>query len=303
MVDLSVKINDVEFKNPILTASGTFGFGEEFSDIYDINILGGIITKTVTLKERIGNPPPRVVETPSGMLNSIGLANPGIDRFLKEKLPFLRQLKTRVIINIAGESINDYVELIKILDNESWFAGYEINLSCPNVERGIIFSSDPALTYEITSKLREHTDKLLIIKLSPNVTDIGAIAKNAEKGGADAVSLINTLIGMAVDIESRKPVLGNITGGLSGPAVKPVALAKIFEVNKNVKIPIIGIGGISNFKDVLEFMITGSSLVQIGTANFFDPCCPVKILEEIKEFCSRMGINLLNSKIGSLKIN
>ena len=303
MVDLSVKIRDVNFKNPVLTASGTFGFGEEAAKIYDINVLGGIITKTVTLKERIGNPPPRIVETPSGMLNSIGLANPGIKKFLIEKAPFLKTLKTKVIINIAGESINDYVELIKILDKEKWFAGYEINLSCPNVKKGIYFSSDPDLTLKITDTLRKQTEKLLIIKLSPNVTDLAGIALAAEKGGADAVSIINTLIGMAVDIETRKPVLGNIIGGLSGPAIKPVALAKLFEVYKKVKIPVIGIGGITDYKDALEFFITGATMIQIGTANFFDPFSPVRILNKIEEFCSRKRINLLYSLIGTLKTN
>lgn len=303
MVDLSVKIRDVNFKNPVLTASGTFGFGEEAAKIYDINVLGGIITKTVTLKERIGNPPPRIVETPSGMLNSIGLANPGIKKFLIEKAPFLKTLKTKVIINIAGESINDYVELIKILDKEKWFAGYEINLSCPNVKKGIYFSSDPGLTLKITDTLRKQTEKLLIIKLSPNVTDLAGIALAAEKGGADAVSVINTLIGMAVDIETRKPVLGNIIGGLSGPAIKPVALAKLFEVYKKVKIPVIGIGGITDYKDALEFFITGATMIQIGTANFFDPFSPVRILNKIEEFCSRKRINLLYSLIGTLKTN
>lgn len=303
MVDLSVKIRNVNFKNPVLTASGTFGFGEEAAKIYDINVLGGIITKTVTLKERFGNPPPRVVETPCGMLNSIGLANPGIDKFLEEKVPFLKTLKTNVIINIAGESIKDYTELIKILDKEKWFAGYEINLSCPNVEKGIYFSSDPDLTLKITEALRNHTEKLLIIKLSPNVTDLGSIALAAEEGGADAVSVINTLIGMAVDIETGRPVLGNNIGGLSGPAIKPIALAKIFDVHKKVKIPIIGIGGISNYRDALEFLITGATMIQIGTANFFDPLSPVRILDKIEEFCSRKQINLLYSLIGTLKIN
>jgi len=301
MVDLSIKIKEVKFKNPVLTASGTFGFGEEAAELYDINQLGGIITKTVTLKEKLGNPPPRVVETPSGMLNSIGLANPGIENFLKNKSDFLKKLKTNVIINIAGESIEDYVKLVRILDKEDWFSGYEVNLSCPNVQKGILFSSDAKLTRRITEKLRENTDKLLIIKLSPNVTDIGAIAIAAEKGGADSVSLINTLIGMAVDIKSRKPILGYTTGGLSGPAIKPVALAKVNEVKKRLRIPIIGIGGISDYKDALQFFITGASMVQIGTANFVDPLTPVKIIKEIEKYFVNYRINSLYSIIGTLK--
>jgi dihydroorotate dehydrogenase (NAD+) catalytic subunit len=301
MVDLKIIISGIEFKNPLLTASGTFGYGSEVSELYDINVLGGIITKTITRKKRIGNPPPRLAETSSGMLNSIGLANVGIDEFITDKLPFLQSLSTNVIVNIAGESYDDYLDLITRLENEDGISGYELNLSCPNVAGGLDFSIDPELAKGLVKDARELTQRLLIPKLTPNVTDITVIARAVEEGGADAVALINTLIGMAVNIKTRKPKLGNVFGGLSGPAIKPVALAKVYQVCRAVNIPVIGIGGISSTNDVLEFLICGATAVQLGTVNFTDPMIPFEIIEGLEKYVANRAKNTDNGNIKSIR--
>lgn len=304
MNDLSVKIGKLTFKNPILTASGTFGYGQEYSSFFDLNKLGGLVTKTITLEPRAGNPFPRIAETASGMLNSIGLANVGVDAFIEEKLPFLRTLKTNIIVNVAGSTEQDYADIIKILEQSDGIDGYEINVSCPNVkEGGIAFGANADITARITEKIKSLTNRCVIIKLTPNVTSIGSIAKVAEQAGADAVSLINTLIGMAVDVHTRKPKIARITAGLSGPAIKPVALAKVFEVANTVQIPIIGIGGIMNYEDVLEFMITGATAIQLGTVNYIEPDACIKILENLDKYCTKNKIKQITNIISSLVIN
>lgn len=303
VINLSVNIGNLPLKNPILTASGTFGYGDEYAPYLDLNKLGGIITKTITLKPRVGNPFPRIAETPSGMLNSIGLANVGVGAFIRDKLPFLKTLQTAIIVNIAGATIEEYVEVVHHLEQTDGIAGYEVNVSCPNVkEGGVAFGSNPHITAQITERIRALTQRCLIIKLTPNVTSISEIACAAEQSGADAISLINTLIGMAVDIQTHKPKLATITGGLSGPAIKPIAIAKVFEVAKRVKIPIIGIGGIMNVDDVLEFMIAGATAVQIGTANFVDPPISGKIVDDLLHYCEAHQITAVHHIINSVKM-
>ena len=292
---LTFKIKDNTFNNPILVASGTYGYGHEVADMVNVESLGGIITKSVTLEAREGNDPPRIFETPSGMLNSIGLANLGVDKFCSDKIPYLNNLNTNIIINIAGASIDDYIKTLEILESsDSNHIGYEINISCPNVKKGgMEFSVDPKTTQLLTSQLRSKTDKLLIMKLSPNVTKISDIALACEIGGADAVSAINTVVGMGIDIFTKKPKVSTVFGGLSGPAIKPIAIACVHKIFKVVKIPIIGIGGISSFEDVIEFILAGASLVQIGTLNYIDPNKGVKIIDDLEKFC-------LNNKINNL---
>jgi len=291
-MDLSVKIGSLKLKNPVLTASGTFGFGEEFHKIYDINMLGGIITKSVTLKPRIGNKPPRIAETENGMINSIGLANPGLEGFINNHIPFLKSLSTPVIVNIAGDSIEEYCELVKSLTDEEAVSAFEINISCPNVDKGgMFFGVDEHITYELTAKLKELTEKPLIIKLTPNVTDITKIALSAERGGATALSLINTALGMAIDIHTRKPKIGNLMGGLSGPGIKPIAIAKVFQTFKKISIPIIGIGGICNWEDAVEFIIAGALAIQLGTINFIEPLKAMTIVKGIEEYMKSNNIN------------
>ncbi len=300
--DLSVRIGVVKFLNPVLVASGTFGYGEEYGSLIDLNKLGGIITKSVTLSPREGNPPPRTCETPSGMLNSIGLTNVGVKRFIREKLPFLRKLKTRVIVNVAGSTVEEYVEVVKKLEGKKGIDLLEINISCPNVkEGGIAFGSKPESACECIKAVRENTYFPIIAKLSPNVSDITEIALAVEEAGADAVSMINTLVGMAVDLEKRRPRLYNITGGLSGPAVKPVALAMVWKTAQKVKIPVIGIGGIMNIQDALEFILAGASMIQIGTGNFVDPECSIQIVEGLKEYCQKNRIKKIRELVGKLK--
>ncbi len=301
MADLSINIAGNRFKNPVFTASGTFGYGSEVSDLYDVNLLGGIITKTITRQPRAGNPPGRIAETTAGLLNSIGLANVGLKNFINEKIPYLQGLSTGIIVNVAGESLEDFVELVRGLDEFNIIDGFELNLSCPNVSGGLDFSTDPKLAFKVTKEVRKVTGKLVIPKLTPNVTDINAIAKAVEDGGADAVSLINTLLGMAVDIKTRRPKLGNIMGGLSGPAIKPVALARVYTVSRDVKIPVIAIGGICSTDDVLEFLITGASAVQLGTINFIDPLAPVKIIKELEEHFNRNGISSVDEIINTIQ--
>ena len=302
-VDLSVKIGSLTFRNPIMLASGTVGYGNEMAEFTDLNKLGGIVTKSLSLKPRKGNPPQRIVETPAGMLNAIGLANVGVDVFLKEKIPFLKQFDVPIICNIAASTIDEYVECTRILTSEETIKAFEINVSCPNVkEGGLSFGNDLNSVAKITEKVRAATQKPLIMKLSPNVSYIAEFAKVAKENGADAVSAINTLVGAAFNIFTHKPKIHNITGGLSGPAIKPIAIAKVLEISRQVDIPIIGIGGIMDWRDVVEFMIAGSSAVQIGTLNFIDPSAPGKIVKQLEEHCIKNGIEKISSLIASYQL-
>lgn len=304
--NLEVEIAGIKLKNPVMTASGTFGYGEEFSPFIDLDRLGAMVLKGITLKPKRGNPPPRVIETPSGMLNAIGLQNVGVEVLIKEKLPYLKRFNTPVIINISGDTIEEYVELARRLGEvsvEMGVAGLEVNISCPNVKKGgMAWGTDAKATYKIVSSIRKTTTLPLIVKLTPNVTDIKTIAQAAEEAGADALSLINTLVGMAVDIDSHKPKLANISGGLSGPAVKPVALWLVWQVFQTVNIPIIGIGGIIKVEDALEFIIAGARAIEIGTANFVNPRVSIEIIEGIKKYLIENNTKDINELIGSLKI-
>jgi dihydroorotate dehydrogenase (NAD+) catalytic subunit len=304
--NLKVEIAGIKLKNPVMTASGTFGYGEEYAPFVDLNRLGAIILKGITLKPKIGNPPPRVIETPSGMLNAIGLQNVGVEVLIKEKLPYLQKFNTPVIINISGDTIEEYVELAGILDEvskEIGVAGLEVNISCPNVKKGgMAWGTDAKATYKIVSSLRKAITLPLIVKLTPNVTDIKTIAQAAEEAGADALSLINTLVGMVVDIDSRRPKLANVSGGLSGPAVKPVALWMVWQVFQTVKIPIIGIGGIIKVEDALEFIIAGARAIEIGTANFVNPGVTMEIIEGIEKYLLENNIKDIDELVGSMKI-
>ena len=309
-LNLETQIGRIRLKNPVLVASGTFGYAEEFEDFFDLNQLGGIVTKTVTLKPRLGNPPPRIVETPSGMLNAIGLQNPGVEKFIEEKLPFLRKLKIPVIASAMGYSAEELVSVVNLLDQAGGIDGFELNLSCPNVPYGSapkkaegaakMFAHDESLIKGVVSAVRAVTNKTLIAKLSPDVSDIGRMAAAAEQGGADAVSLINTLTAMVIDVKTRKPVLANRTGGLSGPCIRPVAVRMVWEAAAKAKIPVIGIGGITNADDALQFLIAGASAVQIGTANFINPRASVEILDEIKEFMKKEKITSIKEIVGSI---
>ncbi|MDZ7263712.1 MAG: dihydroorotate dehydrogenase [candidate division KSB1 bacterium] len=301
--NLSVKLGPLTLKNPILTASGTFGYGAEFSPFLNLNRLGGLVTKAVTESPRAGNPPPRIVETAGGMLNSIGLANVGVEAFIREKLPFLRTLETAVIVNIAGKTIDEFGRVIAAIEAAGGVDGYELNVSCPNVkEGGMAFGASPQITAEVTATARRITPRCLIVKLSPNVTSISEIARAAETEGADALAVINTLVGMAVDIHSRRPKLATITGGLSGPAIKPIAIAKVFEVSRAVSIPVIGIGGIMNVDDVLEFLITGATAIELGTANFIDPQVAEQIVAGLEAYTQGHGIQDIHEIIGSIRL-
>jgi dihydroorotate dehydrogenase (NAD+) catalytic subunit len=301
MAKTDFTLRGVTFKNRILVASGTYGYGDECRDLADIAKLGGVVTKSLSLKPRPGNPPPRIVETPAGMLNSIGLANIGVHRFIEEKLPFLRSADTAVVANIAASSVEEYAAVLTLLEGEEGVDAYEINVSCPNVkEGGLNFGTSAPRVAEITRTLRPLTRKPLIIKLTPNVTHISEFARAAQEAGADALSVINTLIGLAIDIRTRRPLLATTTGGLSGPAIKPVALAKVYEVSRAVSIPVIGIGGIMNATDALEFLVAGASLVQVGTANFVDPAAGMKIAAEMNSYCDASGIADIGTLVGSL---
>jgi len=304
VIDLSVEIAGLKFKNPILLASGTVGYGYEISQFLDLNKIGGIVTKSISLKPRKGNPPQRIVETASGMLNAIGLANVGVEEFLKDKIPFLKQYNTNIICNIAASTIEEYVECVKILTTEDAIHAFEINVSCPNVkEGGLIFGNDPDQVSTITAAVKAVTSKPVFIKLSPNTARIAEFAIRAKENGADAVSAINTLVGTAFNIWTRKPKIHNVTGGLSGPAIKPVALAKVLEISRNCDIPVIGIGGISNFEDVLEFMIAGATAIQLGTINFVQPDASTKIVNGLINYCEKMKINKLRSLTASYELN
>ncbi|MBA7539100.1 Dihydroorotate dehydrogenase B (NAD(+)), catalytic subunit [subsurface metagenome] len=304
--NLEVEIAGIKLKNPVMTASGTFGYGEEFSPFIDLDRLGAIILKGITLKPKKGNPPPRVIETPSGMLNAIGLQNVGVEVLIKEKLPYLLKFNTPVIINISGDTVEEYVELARRLgevSKEMGIAGLEVNISCPNVKKGgMAWGTDAKATYKIINNIRKTTSLPLIVKLTPNVTDIKTIAQAAEEAGADALSLINTLVGMAVDIDSHRPKLSNISGGLSGPAVKPVALWMVWQVSQTVNIPVIGIGGIIKVEDALEFIIAGARAIEIGTANFVNPKVTIEIIEGIEKYLIENNIKDINELVGSMKI-
>ena len=303
MAQTSWTLAGVRFQNRVLVASGTYGYGDDCTELADVNRLGGIVTKSLSLKPRDGNPPVRIVETASGMLNSIGLANIGVHRFITEKMPFLRTVRTAVVANIAASSVEEYCDVLKILDEQEGIAAYEINVSCPNVrEGGLSFGTSVPMTAEITRRLRLLTRRPLILKLTPNVTHISEFAHAVESEGADAVSVINTLVGMAVDVKSRRPVLSTVTGGLSGPAIKPVALAKVYETSRAVSIPVIGIGGIAKANDALEFLIAGASAVQVGTANFVDPSAAITIADGIDRFCDEQGIVDVGMLVGSLDV-
>ena len=291
----------LDLRSPVLLASGTVSYGEELNLLTDLGKIGGIVTKAISPEPRNGNPPQRIAETPCGMINAIGLANVGLDKFVEEKIPFLQQLDTAVIVNIAGKSIDDYCTVIERLDDIEGINGYEINLSCPNVKgECMIMGVSRDATFEIISKLRTITERHIMVKLTPNVTSISSIALAAEEAGADSVSLINTLVGMAVDYKKRKPLLTNVTGGLSGPAIKPVALAKVWEVYNAVKIPIVGMGGISCFQDAMEFLVTGSRAIQIGTMNFVDPDIGETIADAIEDFFADPQNPTIEEYTGSL---
>jgi dihydroorotate dehydrogenase (NAD+) catalytic subunit len=300
--DLRVSIGPLNLKNPVLTASGTFGYGREFSSLMDLNRLGGIVVKGVSLNPREGNPPPRIVETPCGMLNAIGLANMGLEAFLKEKLPWLRKLDTAVIVNIYGHSVEEYGAVAAGLRGAEGISAIEVNISCPNVkEGGMAFGTEPDMSARVTERVVREAERPVIVKLSPNVTDIRKIAVAVEDAGADALTLINTLTGMAIDIEKRVPRLANLSGGLSGPAIRPVALFMVRQVVKAVRIPVIGVGGIMDHRDALEFLIAGARAIQVGTANFVQPQASVNIIEGLRDFCRNHGISGIEEIIGTLR--
>ncbi|MEN8192959.1 MAG: dihydroorotate dehydrogenase [Bacteroidota bacterium] len=302
-IDLSINIGSLKLQNPVMLASGTVGYGNEISEFTDISSIGGIVTKSVSLYPRKGNPPKRIVETASGMLNAIGLANVGLEEFIRTKIPFLKEMNSTLICNIAASSIEEYVECTKTLDSEETVKAFEINVSCPNVkDGGLIFGNDVNNVRVITEKVRAVTDKPIIIKLSPNTASIKDFAQAAKDMGADAVSAINTLVGTSFDIYTKKPKIKNITGGLSGPAIKPVALAKVLEISRNVDIPIIGIGGISNWKDAVEFMICGASAIQVGTMNFVNPNVSNEIVDGLKKYCEETSLNKITELVGTYSI-
>ena len=302
-MNTKVNLAGIEMKNPVTVASGTFGYGREFNNFFDLGKLGGVITKGTSLKPKSGNKPPRVCETASGMLNSIGLQNPGVDFFAENDLPFLRKFDTKIIVNACGSTIDEYVELAKVL-NKLDIDGVELNLSCPNVKAGCMaFGNTYEGVKEVTSRVRKVLDKPLIVKLTPNVTDIASIAKAVEDAGADGVSLINTLLGMKIDIDKRKPVLANNTGGLSGPAIKPVAVRMVYQVSQAVKIPILGMGGIVNGDDAIEFMLAGATAISIGAGNFIDPYTSVNTVKQIEEYMEKHKIEDINEIIGKVEMN
>ena len=302
--DLRINIGRITLKNPVITASGTFGYGEEFRPLVDLNLIGAIIVKGLSVEPSRGNSPPRIVETPCGMLNAIGLENIGIDAFINKKLPFLRTLSTPVIVNIYGKSVDEYARLAEIIEDTRDIAAIEVNISCPNVKKGgIAFGVKAKSAYKVTKAVREKTTKTLIVKLSPNVTDITEIAESAVDAGADSLSLINTITGMAIDINTRRPRLANITGGLSGPAIKPIALRMVWQVARKVKVPVIGVGGIFSAEDAVEFFIAGATAVQIGTANFVNPRATIEIIEGIEKYLADRNISSLSEIAGTLDTN
>ncbi len=301
MVNLSVKIGDLSLKNPVLTASGTFGFGEEYADFVDLNRLGGFIVKGTTLEPREGNDYPRMAETPSGMLNAVGLQNKGVDYFIENIYPRISHYDSEVIVNVSGKCVEDYVAVAEKLDALDKIHAIEVNISCPNVKQGgMAYGTTTEGAAEVTSAVRKAWKRHLMVKLSPNVTSIADIAKAVEGAGADSVSLINTLLGMAIDVEHRRPYLSTVTGGLSGAAVKPVAVRMVWQVSKAVNIPVVGLGGIMNGHDALEFIMAGARAIEVGTANFIDPTVTMKIIDEITDFCERQGVKDINELVGTI---
>jgi dihydroorotate dehydrogenase (NAD+) catalytic subunit len=299
--DLSVKLGRLTLRNPILTASGTFGYAREMERIVDFSRLGGILPKTVTKLPRPGNKPWRTVETSAGLLNSIGLDNDGIDAFIEHHLPYLRELPTAVIVSIAGSNHDEFVAMAGQLDGRPGVAAVELNISCPNVALGVVFGADPNLCGKLVAACRQATSLPIIAKLTPNVTSIATIARAAEQGGADAISLINTVLGMAIDWRKRRPLLGNIVGGLSGPAIKPIALRCVYQVAQAVKTPLIGIGGIATIDDVMEFLVAGATAVQIGTANYYDPTVTMKLVETLPKALAEAGVSSVRDIVGTLQ--
>ena len=303
MADLSVNIGKLQMKNPVMTASGTFGYGEEFADFIDITRIGGIIVKGTTLHKREGNPYPRMAETPSGMLNAVGLQNKGVKYFSDHIYPRIKDIQTHMIVNVSGSAIEDYVKTAEIIKELDKIPAIELNISCPNVKQGgMAFGVTTKGVSEVVQAVRSAYKKTLIVKLSPNVTDIAEMARAAEANGADSVSLINTLLGMAIDAERRRPILSTVTGGMSGAAVKPIALRMVWQVAKAVNIPVIGLGGIMNWKDAVEFMLAGASAVQIGTANFIDPAITIKVIDGINDYLERHGCKSVSEIIGALEV-
>ncbi len=303
MADLSVKIGELQMKNPVMTASGTFGYGEEYADFVDLTQIGGIIVKGTTLHPREGNPYPRMAETPQGMLNAVGLQNKGVHYFVEHIYPRIKDIGTNMIVNVSGSAIEDYAETASIIDGLDRIPAIELNISCPNVKQGgMAFGVTARGAEEVVSAVRKVYHKTLIVKLSPNVTDITEIARAAEAGGADSVSLINTLLGMAIDAERRRPLLSTVTGGMSGAAVKPIALRMVWQVARAVRIPVIGLGGIMNARDAVEFLLAGASAIQIGTANFIDPCVTVRVAEGINDYLERHGFKSVREIIGALEV-
>lgn len=302
MVQLNTKIGSLELKNPVMTASGTFGYGTEYADFMDISRLGAIIVKGTTLNPRQGNPYPRMAETPSGMLNAVGLQNKGVDYFVDHIYPEVRKIQTNIIVNVSGSCIDDYVQTAGIINTLDDIPSIELNISCPNVKQGgMAFGVKPESAAQVVEAVRKAYDKTLIVKLSPNVTDITEIARAVEGAGADSVSLINTMLGMAIDAEKRKPILSTVTGGMSGPAVKPVALRMVWQTAKAVKIPVIGLGGICSATDAVEFLLAGASAIQIGTANFIDPSISEKVIDGIEDYLNRHGFVSVQDIIGALE--
>ena len=299
---MTVKLGRLKLNNPVMTASGTFGYGEEYAGYVDLNRLGAIVVKGLSFKPRLGNSPPRIMETTGGMLNSVGLQNIGVEAFIEEKLPFLRKYKTAVVANIYGETYDEYKKVAKILNSAKGLHALEVNISCPNVKKGgLSFGCDPKIAARVTRTVKDETSLPVILKLTPNVTDIASIAESVEKAGADAISLINTITGMSVDLKTRKPHLKSITGGLSGPAIKPLALRMVWQVVQRVSVPVIGIGGIMTAEDALEFLIVGAKAVQIGTANFINPHATIEIIEGIENYLSANKIKDVNKIIGTFR--
>jgi dihydroorotate dehydrogenase (NAD+) catalytic subunit len=302
-IDLAVSIGSLHLSNPVMTASGTFGYGAEFTNLVDLDSLGAIVVKGISIKPRPGNPPPRIAETSCGMLNAIGLENVGLERFVTQKMPFLRKFRSRIIVNILGDSIEEYAILAKELSTVTGIDALEVNISCPNVKKGgVAFGTVPEMAAAVTSAVKNVAELPVIVKLSPNVTDIVVMARAVEASGADAVSLINTLIGMAIDAQTRRPKLANIIGGLSGPAIKPVALRMVWQVASAVAIPVIGIGGIGTAEDAIEFLLAGATAVQVGTANFYNPAATGQILSGIENYLRQQGESSVQAIIGTLRL-
>jgi dihydroorotate dehydrogenase (NAD+) catalytic subunit len=303
-LDLGVEVAGIAFKNPVLAASGSFGYGVEFEDVVTLSRLGGFVTKGLSREPMAGNPPPRLFETAAGMLNAIGLQNIGVRAFLEEKLPLLRKIDNITFLcNVFGYAQDDYQEVVRILNDGEGIAGYELNVSCPNTKcGGIAFGSDPKMLYDVVQSVKKIATRPLIVKLSPNVTSISDMARAAQDAGADALSLVNTFVGMAIDAETRKPRISNITAGLSGPAIKPVAIRMVWEAAKTVKIPIIGMGGISTAEDIIEFMLAGASAIEVGTVNFWDPCACEKLVDSLEKWCLEHRVDKISDLTGALEV-